>query len=129
VNFNIKKLSNPSIYLYIVFFILFKYIDNKSFFDFNILKETFNKHELTENFPIKNKYFESIILIKSNNLMSYRLSNEIIDDVYTKYKIIISTYPLRYDISSNFFIFKSKEQIPDNCSLLENKKYLKLVKC
>ena len=87
MNFNIKKLSNLSIYLYIIFFILFKYIDNKSFFDFNILKETFNKHELTENFPIKNKYFESIILIKSNNLMSYRLSNEIIDDVYTKYKI------------------------------------------
>jgi hypothetical protein len=126
---NIKKNSYLTIILYIILLVLFKYIINKSFFDIKILKETFSSHELTENFPIKNEYFESIKLIKNSNLTSYKLSDEINNDVYTKYKIITSSYPIRYETKSKFVISKIEEQIPYTCQLLESKKYLKLIKC
>ena len=112
-----------------VLFLLFNYIENKSHFNINILKKTFKNQSLSENYPIKNKFFEIVTLLNQNNIDTYNLSDKIFKDTYLRFKIITTSYPIRYSNNSKYYIYKTNEIIRGDCSSIDEKKYLKIIKC
>ena len=109
-------------------FLLFKYVENKSLWKVEILKNSFKDYELTEKFPIKNKYFEAVPLLKINKINFFNLSKKLYEHTYLRFKIVTLTYPIRYDANSKYFLTYENE-IFETCEVIDKKKYLKLFKC
>ena len=107
---------------------MFIYVENKSLWKFEILKKSFTYNEISENFPIKNIYFESKPLLRENNITYFNLSKKIFDQTYLRFKIITFVYPIRYKNNANYFLTLNDE-IAHECDVIEKRKYLKLLKC
>jgi hypothetical protein len=125
-----KKFIYKNLLLYFFLFAIFKYIENKNYFNYDIFIKSFNNFEVNNNFPIKNKYAESATLLFDNKIDSFNLSDSIYEDVYLRYKIITLNYPKKFDQNSVFFISFKEDEKKKNCKNIDlEKKYLKLIKC
>ena len=123
-----KKIFFIYLSLYIIMFLLLKYVENKSLWKFEILKNSFTNNEISENFPIKNIYFESKPLLKENDISYFNLSEELYDQTYLRFKIITLVYPARYRNNAKYFL-AIKDEVVDGCNIIEKRKYLKLLSC
>ena len=125
-----KKFFYKNLLLYFFLFTTFKYIENKSFFNYDIFIKSFKNFKVDNNFPITNKYAESASLLLDNKIDSFNLSFSIYEDVYLRYKIITLNYPKKFDKNSVFFISFKEDMVNKNCINIDlEKKYLKLIKC
>lgn len=123
-----KKFFYINIFLYFTLFLLLNYVENKSLWKFKILKDSFTNNEISEDFPIKNIYFESKPLLKKNNIIHFSLSKKIYDQTYLRFKIITLVYPARYKKNANYFLTLHDESF-NECDVIEKRKYLKLLLC
>ena len=114
--------------LYLVLFVTVKYTENKSLWHYEIFKNSFNKYEVTETFPINNIYFETPILLNNFSLNHFNLSNEVYKDGYIRFKIITQNYPKKFNKDSMYYLSFIDEN-NDNCIQIEKKKFFKLLKC
>jgi hypothetical protein len=116
-------------FLYLIliysFFLIYKYNN----FNLKIFLKSFQEFEITDNFPFNNKYFESVNLLKTNNIKFFSLSEKVYRDEYLRFKIIVTNYPKKYDINSRYLISFADEVLNSNCITVEKKVFLKIIEC
>jgi hypothetical protein len=116
-------------FLYLILIYSFFYINKYNNFSLKIFLKSFQEFEITNNFPINNKYFESINLLKNNNINFFSLSEKIYSDEYLRFKIIVTNYPKKFDINSTYLISFADEVLNSNCITVEKKVFLKIIEC
>jgi hypothetical protein len=116
-------------FLYLILIYSFFYINKYNNFSLKIFLKSFQEFEITNNFPINNKYFESINLLKNNNINFFSLSEKIYSDEYLRFKIIVTNYPKKLDINSTYLISFADEVLNSNCITVEKKVFLKIIEC
>jgi|688.fasta_scaffold512249_2 hypothetical protein len=116
-------------FLYLILIYSFFYINKYNNFSLKIFLKSFQEFEITNNFPINNKYFESINLLKNNNINFFSLSEKIYSDEYLRFKIIVTNYPKKFDPNSTYLISFADEVLNSNCITVEKKVFLKIIEC
>jgi hypothetical protein len=116
-------------FLYSLLIYSFFYIHKYNNFNLKIFLKSFQDFEITNNFPINNKYFESINLLKSHNINFFSLSEKVYSDEYLRFKIIVTNYPKKYDINSSYIISFADEVLNSNCITIEKNIFLKIIEC
>jgi hypothetical protein len=116
-------------FLYLILIYSFFYIYKYNNFNLKIFLKSFQEFEITNNFPINNKYFESINLLKNNNINFFSLSEKVYSDEYLRFKIIVTNYPKKYDINSSYIISFTDEVLNSNCITIEKNIFLKIIEC
>ena len=77
----------------------------------------------------------SPIILESNNILEkqqakdFNLSKIFKKNAYLYQRITEFNYPIRMNENSKMFFFLNKENVPDNCKILETGKYLKFTQC
>ena len=116
-------------FLYLIliyfFFLIYKYNN----FNLKIFLKSFQEFEITINFPINNKYYESVNLLRNNNINFFSLSENVYSDEYLRFKIIVTNYPKKYDINSRYLISFADEVLNSNCITIEKNFFLKIIEC
>ncbi len=116
-------------FLYLILIYSFFYIYKYNNFNLKIFLKCFQEFEITNNFPINNKYFESINLLKNNNINFFSLSEKVYSDEYLRFKIIVTNYPKKYDTNSSYIILFVDEALNSNCITIEKNIFLKIIEC
>lgn len=122
-----KFITTFFLYLILIysFFLIYKYNN----FTLKIFLKSFQEFEITNNFPINNKYFESINLLNNNNINFFSVSEKVYSDEYLRFKIIVTNYPKKYDINSSYIISFTDEVLNSNCITIEKNIFLKIIEC
>ena len=122
----IKKLG--ILFLIICVLQLFYIFQFRSGFQYEVIKNPFKKDSGIY-------YVVSPIIIESNNILEkqqakdFNLSKIFKKSAYLYQRTIEFNYPIRMNENSKMFFFLNKENIPDNCKVLESRKYTKFVQC
>ena len=139
---NIFK-NKLNLFLFFLVAINLIYIKNISYFNLEILKNSFNKNWI----PIYSIYVSEVIeskyLLKKNNISKFNVSKKIIKksyccktrkqveeaDQYAYFRIITYNYPTRFSSQSKYFLAFKDEKVSETCEEIDNRRYLKLLKC
>ena len=118
--------------LIIFFFILgifqiYYLFDKRSNFQIEILKNPF-KRDLHANLTLPDIVIEANQILKSKNIISFNLSENIKKDMYLYQRIIEFNYPIKFSENSKFFITPFEEN-KKNCEKISEKKLVSLFKC
>jgi len=118
--------------LIIFFFILgifqiYYLFDKRSNFQIEILKNPF-KRDLHANLTLPDIVIEANQILKSKNIISFNLSENIKKDMYLYQRIIEFNYPIKFSENSKFFITPFEEN-KKNCEKISEKKLVSLYKC
>ena len=122
----IKKLG--ILFLIICVLQLFYIFQFRSGFQYEVIKNPFKKDSGIF-------YAVSPIIIETNNILKkqqaidFNLSKIFKKSAYLYQRTIEFNYPIRMNENSKMFFFLNKENIPDNCKVLESRKYTKFVLC
>jgi hypothetical protein len=116
-------------FLYLILIYSFFYINKYNNFSLKIFLKSFQEFEITINFPINNKYYESVNLLRNNNINFFSLSEKVYSDEYLRFKIIVTNYPKKYDINSRYLISFADEVLNSNCITIEKNVFLKILEC
>ena len=122
----IKKLG--ILFLIICVLQLFYIFQFRSGFQYEVIKNPFKKDSGIF-------YAVSPIIIETNNILKkqqvkeFNLSKIFKKSAYLYQRTIEFNYPIRMNENSKMFFFLNKENIPDNCKVLESRKYTKFVQC
>ena len=139
---NIFK-NKLNLFLFFLIAINLIYIKNISYFNLEILKNSFNKNWIPIYSIHVSEVIESKYLLKKNNISKFNISQKIIKkshccktrkqieeaDQYTYFRIITYNYPIKFDLNSKYFLFYKNEKNPKTCKVIDKGKYLKLLKC
>ena len=121
-----KKLG--ILFLIICILQLFYIFQFRSGFQYEVIKNPFKKDSGIF-------YAVSPIIIETNNILKkqqvkeFNLSKIFKKSAYLYQRTIEFNYPIRMNENSKMFFFLNKENIPDNCKVLESRKYTKFVQC
>ena len=118
--------------LIIFFFILgifqiYYLFDKRSNFQIEILKNPF-KRDSHANLTLPDIVIEANQILKSKNIISFNLSENIKKDMYLYQRIIEFNYPIKFSENSKFFITPFEEN-KKNCEKISEKKLVSLYKC
>ena len=118
--------------LIIFFFILgifqiYYLFDKRSNFQTEILKNPF-KRDSHANLTLPDIVIEANQILKSKNIISFNLSENIKKDMYLYQRIIEFNYPIKFSENSKFFITPFEEN-KKNCEKISEKKLVSLYKC
>ena len=91
------------------------------------------KNPLSENaglsYAVSPEVIESKNILKKHKAIDFNLSAGLKEDTYFYQRFIEFNYPIRINLNSNLIFFLKKEEIADSCRIIENGKYLKLIRC
>ena len=133
-----------NLFLFFLLIINLIYIKNISYFNLEILKNSFNKNWIPIYSIYRPEVIESKYLLNKHRISKFNVSQKIIvekdvdftlantiktTDQYTYFRIVTYNYPIRFDSQSKFFLFFKNEKISKECKELDRGKYLKLLKC
>ena len=142
-----KSIFKNKLNLFLFFLLLINlvYIKNISYFNIEILRNSFNKNWIPIYSIYRDEIIESKYLLKKNRISKFNLSQKIIGvesdfccksaeaikaaDQYTYFRIITYNYPIKFDSKSKYFLFFKNEKTSGECKELDKGKYLKLLKC
>ena len=124
---------NKQKYIKFFFFIvcvlqIFYLFQIRSGFKYEIIKNPFNENSGV-NYAVSPEIIESNNILKNNNLTSFNLSENLLNDTYFYQRSIEFNYPIKIKEDSNFIIYNINESILNTCIIMETGKYIKLVKC
>tara|TARA_B100001123_G_C14317122_1_gene633675 strand:+ start:71 stop:448 length:378 start_codon:yes stop_codon:yes gene_type:complete len=100
----------------------------RSGFSYDIIKNPFEKNTGIS-LAVSQEVLESKNIIDENNIVSFNYSDRIKKNTYLYQRIIEFNYPIRFNNKSNLFFYLKEENLPDKCTIIEQKKYLKFAKC
>ena len=107
---------------------LFYIFHFRSGFQYEIIK-----NPLGENsglfYAVSPEVIESKNILKKHKAIDFNLSTGFKEDTYFYQRFIEFNYPIRINSISNLIFFLNNEKIIDSCSIIENGKYLKLIRC
>ena len=135
-----KTLINKSIYFFFIILLIFNlnYLKNKSGFNIEILKNAFNKEWIPIYSIHRSDVLEAKKILIKNKISSFNLSdgvkkNELYvlnsSNKYFFYRTITHSYPILFNDNSHYTIFKSSEDIPSFCEIIDSSQYIKLGNC
>ena len=141
-----KKIFKNKLNLFLFFLIIINliYIKNISYFNLEILKNSFNKNWIPIYSIYRDEVIEAKYLLGKNRINKFNVSQKIIGetdpdfslantikatDKYTYFRIVTYNYPIRFDSQSKYFLFFLNEKTSEKCKLLDKGKYLKLLIC
>ena len=120
------------------------YIKNISYFNLEILINSFNKNWIPAYSIYRPEVIESKYLLNKHRISKFNVSQKIIGetdlnfssantikatDLYTYFRIVTYNYPIRFDSQSKYFLFFLNEKTSEKCKALDKGKYLKLLIC
>ena len=134
-----------NLFLFFLLIINLIYIKNISYFNLEVLKNSFNKNWIPVYSIYRDEVIESKYLLNKNRIRKFNLSKKIIgtesnycctsakavqeSDKYTYFRIITYNYPIKFDSKSKYFLFFKNEKTSKECKELDEGKYLKLLIC
>ena len=80
-------------------------------------------------YSVSKEIIETKNIIQKNYLSDFNLSITFKKDTYLYQRTIEFNYPIRVSENSKNIFFLQEEDIAENCNIVENGKYLKLVHC
>ena len=80
-------------------------------------------------YSVSKEVIEISNIIKKKRLFDFNLSAALKNDTYIYQRAIEFNYPIRISENSKNIFFSKKEDIAENCTIVENGKYLKLAQC
>ena len=141
---NILK-NKLNLFLFFILLINILYIKNISYFELEILKNSFNINWIPTYSIYRQEVIESKYLLDKNKIKKFNLSEKIIgpgsnyccksteavdeSDKYTFFRTITYNFPSRFDLKSKYFLFYKNEETSKECKEIDEGKYLKLLKC
>ena len=133
-----------NLFLFFLLIINLIYIKNISYFNLEILKNSFNKNWIPVYSIYRPEVIESKYLLDKHRINKFNVSQKIIGetdfdyssantikatDLYTYFRMATYNYPIRLDSQSKYFLFFLNEKTSEKCKALDKGKYLKLLKC
>ena len=134
-----------NLFLFFLLIINLIYIKNISYFNLEILKNSFNRNWIPIYSIYRDEVIESKYLLNKNKISKFNLSKKIIgvgsnfcctsaetvkeSDKYTYFRIITYNYPIKFDSKSKYFLFFKNEKTSKECRKLDEGKYFKLLIC
>ena len=133
-----------NLFLFFLLVINLIYIKNISYFNLEILINSFNKNWIPVYSIYRPEVIESKYLLNKHRISKFNVSQKIIGetdldfssantikatDLYTYFRIVAYNYPIRFDSQSKYFLFFLNEKTPEKCKALDKGKYLKLLIC
>tara|TARA_B100002052_G_scaffold77769_1_gene70731 strand:+ start:1873 stop:2253 length:381 start_codon:yes stop_codon:yes gene_type:complete len=117
--------------LLIFFFIIgiiqiFYYWNKRSNFEFEVLKNPFEKNSHI-NYVLPEVIIETNKILISNNIQKFNLSKNLKNDMYNYQRIIEFNYPIKFDEKSKYTLLLIEENY--NCESIFEGKLIKLQKC
>ena len=100
----------------------------RSDFKYEIIKNPFHKDSGIR-YAVSVEILESRDLIKKNKVTNFNLSESLKKDTYFYQRSIEFNYPVRLNENSEFIFFLINENLPNNCSQIQEGSYLKLAEC
>ena len=141
---NIFK-NKLNLFLFFLLIINLIYIKNISYFNLEILINSFNKNWIPVYSIYRPEVIESNYLLNKHRISKFNVSKKIIGerdhldfslpntikatDLYTYWRIVTYNYPIRLDSQSKYFLFFLNEETSEKCKTLDKGKYLKLLIC
>ena len=131
-------------FLFFLLIINLIYIKNISYFNLQILINSFNKNWIPVYSIYRPEVIESKYLLNKHRIGKFNVSQKIIGetdldfssantikatDQYTYFRIVTYNYPIRFDSQSKYFLFFLNEKTSEKCKTLDKGKYLKLLIC
>ena len=114
--------------LFIIFFQIF-YIANKRLdFKTEILKNSFIK-DFGSEYVMTTDILELKKITNDLKLKKFNISKKLSENTFFFQRSIEFLYPVKIDKKSENIFFSSEENIPNNCNILNQYKYLNYVKC
>ena len=133
-----------NLFLFFLLIINLIYIKNISYFNLEILINSFNKNWIPVYSIYRPEVIESKYLLNKHRISKFNVSQKIIGetdfdfssantikatDLYTYFRIVPYNYPIRFDSQSKYFLFFLNEKTSEKCKALDKGKYLKLLIC
>ena len=133
-----------NLFLFLLLIINLIYIKNISYFNLEILKNSFNKNWIPVYSIYRSEVIESKYLLNKHRINKFNVSQKIIGetdfdyssantikatDLYTYFRMATYNYPIRLDSQSKYFLFFLNEKTSEKCKEIEKGKYLKLLIC
>ena len=133
-----------NLFLFFLLIINLIYIKNISYFNLEILRNSFNRNWIPVYSIYRPEVIESKYLLNKNSISKFNVSQKIIvekdvdftlantiktTDQYTYFRIVTYNYPIRFDSQSKYFLFFKSEKNFKECKELDKGKYLKLLIC
>jgi hypothetical protein len=117
--------------LLIFFFIIgiiqiFYYWNKRSNFEFEVLKNPFEKNSHI-NYVLPEVIIETNKILISNNIQKFNLSKNLKNDMYNYQRIIEFNYPIKFDEKSKYTLLLIEENYI--CESIFEGKLIKLQKC
>ncbi len=72
---------------------------------------------------------ETINILKKHEVKDFNLSASVKNNIYLFNKTIELNYPIRMNENSKMIFFLNKENVPNNCEVIEAGKYFKFTQC
>ena len=141
-----KSIFKNKLNLFLFFLLILNliYIKNISYFNLEILINSFNKNWIPVYSIYRPEVIESKYLLNKHRISKFNVSQKIIGetdldfssantiketDLYTYFRIVSYNYPIRFDPQSKYFLFFLNEKTSEKCKALDEGKYLKLLIC
>ena len=106
-------------------FYLFQF---RSGFEYEIIKDPFNKNAGISS-ALSSEVIESRDILNKYEVDNFNLSKNLKENTYFYQRSIEFNYPLRIDQSSKFILFSINEDINKDCKILEAGIHLILIQC
>ena len=100
----------------------------RSGFKYEILKNPF-KYNSGINYALTKEVIETKNIIEETRIKNFYFSKKLKEDTYFYQRSVEYNYPVRIDTSSKFIFFHLEEKVPDNCNIIKNGNYIKLIQC
>ena len=97
-------------------------------FQYEVIKNPFKK-DSGVSFVVPSEIIETSRILKKQKVKDFNLSETIKNNDYLYKKIIEFNYPIRMNENSKMIFFLNKENILDNCKVIETGKYFKFTQC
>jgi len=107
---------------------LFYLLQFRSGFEFEIIKDPFNKNAGISS-ALSSEIIESRNILNKHEINNFNLSKKLKKDTYFYQRSIEFNYPRRIDQSSKFILFSINEDIKKDCKIIETSIHLKLIHC
>ncbi len=107
---------------------LFYIFHFRSGFQYEVIKNPFSENAGLL-YAVSPEVIESKNILKKHKAIDFNLSAGLKEDTYFYQRFIEFNYPIRINLNSNLIFFLKKEEIADSCRIIENGKYLKLIRC
>ncbi len=107
---------------------LFYLFNFRSGFQYEIIKDPFNKNSGIS-YAVSPEVIESRDILNKYKTTHFNLSKKLKNDAYLYQRLLEFNYPIRINQSSKLVFFSINENISEKCEVIETGKYLKLTQC